>query len=43
MQLPGRIENSQVAVYLAYSTPRGHAAIDRELYVPRSWTQDTAP
>ncbi|MGW3746724.1 IS701 family transposase [Streptomyces sp. NPDC005146] len=38
----GRIENSQVAVYLAYSTPRGHAAIDRELYVPRSWTEDAA-
>ncbi|MFE2061971.1 IS701 family transposase [Streptomyces sp. NPDC059467] len=38
----GRIENSQVAVYLAYSTPLGHAAIDRELYVPRSWTDDTA-
>lgn len=38
----GRIENSQVAVYLAYSTPRGHAAIDRELYVPRSWVEDTA-
>jgi SRSO17 transposase len=36
----GRIENSQIAVYLAYSSPRGHAAIDRELYVPRSWTQD---
>ncbi|MFE3213968.1 IS701 family transposase [Streptomyces antimycoticus] len=36
----GRIENSQVAVYLVYSTPRGHAAIDRELYVPRSWTQN---
>ncbi|WP_435862553.1 IS701 family transposase [Streptomyces phaeochromogenes] len=36
----GRVENSQVAVYLAYSTPRGHAAIDRELYVPRSWTSD---
>jgi SRSO17 transposase len=36
----GRIENSQVAVYLAYSTPHGHAAIDRELYVPRSWTED---
>ncbi|MGW2746566.1 IS701 family transposase [Streptomyces sp. NPDC001450] len=36
----GRIENSQVAVYLAYSTPRGHAAIDRELYLPRSWTED---
>lgn len=38
----GRIENSRVAVYLACSTPRGHAAIDRELYVPRSWAQDTA-
>lgn len=38
----GRIGNSQVAVYLAYSTGRGHAAIDRELYVPRSWTMDTA-
>ena len=37
----GRIENSQVAVYLAYSTPLGHAAIDRELYLPRSWTADT--
>ncbi|WP_425583857.1 IS701 family transposase [Streptomyces rectiviolaceus] len=36
----GRIENSQVAVYVAYSSPRGHAAIDRELYVPRSWTTD---
>lgn len=36
----GRIENSQVAVYLAYSTPRGHTAIDRELYIPRSWTDD---
>lgn len=36
----GRIENSQVAVYLAYSTPRGHAAVDRELYIPRSWTDD---
>ena len=38
----GRIENSQIAVYLAYSTPLGHAAIDRELYVPRSWTDDRA-
>jgi SRSO17 transposase len=36
----GRIENSQVAVYLVYSTPAGHAAIDRELYVPRSWTDE---
>ncbi|MFD1660888.1 IS701 family transposase [Streptomyces caeni] len=36
----GRIENSQVAVYLVYAAARGHAAIDRALYVPRSWTED---
>ncbi|WP_307670310.1 IS701 family transposase [Streptomyces sp. V2I9] len=36
----GRIENAQVAVYLVYAGVRGHAAVDRELYVPRSWTAD---
>jgi len=36
----GRIENAQVAVYLAYATDRGHALIDRELYLPASWTDD---
>ncbi|MCD9900880.1 IS701 family transposase [Streptomyces sp. MT29] len=36
----GRIENSQVAVYLVYAGSRGHAAVDRELYVPRAWTTD---
>ena len=36
----GRIENAQVAVYLVYSALVGHAAIDRRLYIPRSWTQD---
>ncbi|MFF3257018.1 IS701 family transposase [Actinacidiphila glaucinigra] len=36
----GRIENAQVAVYLVYSAARGHAAIDRALYVPRSWSDD---
>jgi SRSO17 transposase len=35
----GRIENSQVAVYLTYA-PRGHALIDRALYLPRSWLED---
>src|SRR5262249_35037336 len=29
----GRIENSQVAVYLVYAGERGHAAVDRELYL----------
>ncbi|WP_406500720.1 IS701 family transposase [Streptomyces sp. NBC_00846] len=36
----GRIENAQVAVYLVYAGERGHAAVDRELYIPRSWTGD---
>jgi len=36
----GRIENSQVAVYLAYAAPTGHALIDRALYLPQSWTDD---
>jgi SRSO17 transposase len=37
----GRIENSQVAVYLTYAAPRGHALIDRALYLPRSWAQNS--
>jgi len=36
----GRIENAQVAVYLVYAGLRVHAAVDRELYIPRSWTRD---
>jgi SRSO17 transposase len=36
----GRIENSQVAVFLTYAAPRGHALIDRALYLPKSWTTD---
>ena len=38
----GRIENAQVAVYLSYAARSGHALIDRELYLPRSWTGDAA-
>jgi SRSO17 transposase len=37
----GRIENAQVAVYVTYAARRGHALIDRSLYLPRSWTDDT--
>jgi len=36
----GRIENAQVAVYLTYAGTRGHALIDRELYLPTSWTSN---
>jgi SRSO17 transposase len=36
----GRIENAQVAVYLVYASSAGHAIVDRELYLPRAWTDD---
>jgi SRSO17 transposase len=36
----GRLENAQVAVYLTYAAPRGHALIDRALYLPRCWAED---
>jgi SRSO17 transposase len=36
----GRVENAQVAVYLVYASDAGHAVIDRELYLPKSWTDD---
>jgi SRSO17 transposase len=36
----GKTDNAQVGVYLAYATSAGHAVIDRELYLPRSWTTD---
>jgi SRSO17 transposase len=38
----GRVENAQVAIYLTYAAPGGHALIDRELYVPQSWAGDPA-
>ena len=36
----GRTENCQVGVFLAYASVQGHALIDRELYLPQSWTGD---
>ena len=38
----GRIENCQVGVFLAYASRHGHALVDRELYLPRCWTDDPA-
>lgn len=29
-------------MFLTYASPRGRALIDRELYLPRSWTDDRA-
>ena len=36
----GRLENCQVGVFLSYATERGHAIIDRDLYVPEDWFED---
>jgi len=36
----GRAENCQIGVFLAYASSYGHALIDRELYIPASWTED---
>jgi SRSO17 transposase len=36
----GKVENCQIGTFLAYATAKGRALIDRELYLPKSWTQD---
>src|SRR5215216_4014028 len=36
----GKVDNAQVAVYLAYATAAGHGVIDRELYLPQGWLAD---
>ena len=36
----GQVENCQVGVFLSYVTARGHALIDRELYLPEDWCSD---
>ncbi|MFF0588189.1 IS701 family transposase [Streptomyces sp. NPDC003781] len=36
----GRTENCQIGVFAAYVTTRGRALVYRELYLPKSWTDD---
>jgi SRSO17 transposase len=36
----GKVENCQVAVFLAYASRHGHVLLDRRLYLPREWAQD---
>src|SRR6267142_2319594 len=36
----GRIENCQIGVFLAYASAQGHTLLDRELYLPKEWTED---
>ena len=38
----GDTVNCQVGVFLAYSSEKGAAFLDRALYLPRAWTNDPA-
>jgi len=38
----GKITNCQIGVFACYVSARGHAFIDRALYLPKSWTSDPA-
>lgn len=37
----GRIENCQVGVFLSYASRWGHALIDRRLYLPPAWAENS--
>ena len=37
----GHLENCQVGVFLSYITGKGHTLIDRRLYLPKSWVEDS--
>jgi SRSO17 transposase len=36
----GRVENCQIGVFLSYASAKGHALIDREIYLPKEWVTD---
>lgn len=36
----GKVENCQIGVFLSYASAKGHAFLDRELYLPKQWTSD---
>jgi SRSO17 transposase len=36
----GKVENCQVGVFLGYVSPKGHAFLDRCLYLPKAWCED---
>lgn len=38
----GKRENCQIGVFVTYATPQAHVLVDRELYLPQSWTGDPA-
>jgi SRSO17 transposase len=38
----GKVGNCQLGVFLAYVSARGHALVDKRLYLPPAWTEDPA-
>ncbi len=38
----GKIGNCQIGVFVGYASPKGHVGLDRELYLPKDWTDDRA-
>jgi SRSO17 transposase len=36
----GKVGNCQVGVFLAYASSRGHALVDRRLFLPEQWSDD---
>jgi SRSO17 transposase len=38
----GRVENCQIGVFLVYATAKGQTFLDRELYLPKSWSDNRA-
>ena len=36
----GKVDNCQLGVFLTYASVTGRALVDRELYLPKSWTED---
>src|SRR5215469_5288562 len=38
----GKITNCQIGVFACYVSRRGHAFVDRALYLPKEWTDDPA-
>ncbi|MGH9693188.1 MAG: IS701 family transposase, partial [Bryobacteraceae bacterium] len=38
----GKVDNCQVAVYMAYVSRKNHALVNSRLYLPKEWAQDRA-
>ena len=36
----GKVENCQIGVFVSYVSPKGHVLLERELYLPKAWTED---